>query len=484
MGWLHKREWLVVVLALVVVLRIPSLFEPYWYGDEAIYLTLGQAINQKVPLYSGIHDNKPPLLYMAAAVASGNQFWFKFLAMAWNLATVGAFVKLAGKVFEHRKKQVILATFGFSILTTIPFWEGNIANAELFFLLPTVLAAGLLWKRQTGTKVVFWAGVLYGVAALFKMPAILEAGIWPLVWMTGKEKGVFKNMILLAAGISFPIILSGIYFAIRGGFTDYITAAWLQNIPYLSSWQSASAASGMFSIKGRAAVTVVLLAFIWGLHRIIGRAGLIVGIWGVITLFASLLSGRPYPHYLMQMSGVASVALALFFEKRTAERIVSVGALLAIIVTFVGFGFYKYPVVSYYTNFISWVWGQKSTPAYYSWFDAKVNINYDLASIIKSESLENEKIFVWGDEPALYALSHRLPVGKYTTKYHIKDFKAEGLVMELLKKNPPKFVVSYGKEEELPGLSVWLRDNYVLEKKIEHVKIYRWTKLSFVISRL
>ena len=75
-----KKRWLVIVLALVVVLRIPSLFEPYWYGDEAIYLTIGQAINRGVPLYSGTHDHKPPLLYLVAAVA-GNEFWLKFAAM-------------------------------------------------------------------------------------------------------------------------------------------------------------------------------------------------------------------------------------------------------------------------------------------------------------------------------------------------------------------------------------------------------------------
>lgn len=484
MVWLHKSEWLVVVLALVVILRIPSLFEPYWYGDEAIYLTLGQAINKGVPLYSGIHDNKPPLLYMVAAVARGNQFWFKFLAMGWNILTILAFVKLAEKVFEHRKKQVVFSVFVFAILTTIPLWEGNIANAELFFLLPTITAVNLLWKKQVRTRNVFLAGVAFGAAALFKMPAILEAGVWPLVWWASGEKETTKKIVWLTIGALAPIFLSAVYFGLSGSLAAYVTAAWAQNIPYLSSWQSASAGVGIYSVKGRAVVAAVLLALIWGFSKKIGRTATIVGIWGVISLFACLLSGRPYPHYLMQMAGITAISLAMWWEKRRFDKLVPVVLLFLILISYATFKFYVYPITTYYTNFMSWVWGQKTTQDYYSWFNPAVKMNYELATLIKSGSREGDKIFVWGDEPMLYALSHRLPVGKYTTRYHIKDFRAEGTIMEQLKKNPPKFVVSYGNEDELPGFSGWLQEFYVFEKQVGNAKLYRWTKLSLVISRL
>ena len=42
--WLVVHEAILMILAGVVFLRIPSLFEPYWYGDEGIYLTIGQAM--------------------------------------------------------------------------------------------------------------------------------------------------------------------------------------------------------------------------------------------------------------------------------------------------------------------------------------------------------------------------------------------------------------------------------------------------------
>jgi MFS superfamily sulfate permease-like transporter len=71
-------NWLLGILALIFILRIPSFFEPYYYGDEMVYLTLGQGVRQGLTLYKDIHDNKPPLLYLTAAVA-GNLFWFKVI---------------------------------------------------------------------------------------------------------------------------------------------------------------------------------------------------------------------------------------------------------------------------------------------------------------------------------------------------------------------------------------------------------------------
>ena len=42
-----KVPWaMLFVFLVVVVLRIPSLFEPYSYGDEGIYLVLGQGLRK------------------------------------------------------------------------------------------------------------------------------------------------------------------------------------------------------------------------------------------------------------------------------------------------------------------------------------------------------------------------------------------------------------------------------------------------------
>src|SRR3990167_6055899 len=73
--WLLIHEAILIILGVVVFLRVPSLFEPYWYGDEGIYLTIGRAMRGGMELYKEVHDNKPPLLYVVAAIAGGREFW-------------------------------------------------------------------------------------------------------------------------------------------------------------------------------------------------------------------------------------------------------------------------------------------------------------------------------------------------------------------------------------------------------------------------
>ena len=102
---------LVLLVALAVILRIPSLFEPYWYGDEGIYLTLGEGVRQGLVLYRDIFDHKPPAIYLVSALA-GSLFWFKFILLVWHAATVVLFWKLARILFDKKDKAVILAKQG------------------------------------------------------------------------------------------------------------------------------------------------------------------------------------------------------------------------------------------------------------------------------------------------------------------------------------------------------------------------------------
>lgn len=95
--FLDTKLPLVILLSLVVLLRLPNFFEPYWYGDEAIYLTVGQSINAGQKLYAQIIDHKTPLIYYFARVP--NQFSFRLLLMGWMLISTWTF-------FSNRQKIV------------------------------------------------------------------------------------------------------------------------------------------------------------------------------------------------------------------------------------------------------------------------------------------------------------------------------------------------------------------------------------------
>ena len=439
---MKRNEVLLYILLGVILLRIPTLFEPYWYGDEGIYLTIGHALRKGVELYSGVHDNKPPFLYLMAALADGYQFWFRFITLAWVVATVAIFWKLAKNVW---------ATVVFALLTSIPLLEGNIANAELYFLLFTVGAFYWLYRDRSA----FVGGLLLGLGALFKIPAILEVGIWPIFWLLTAHKGWFKKSIMVGVGAILPMAISLVYFAWRGALSSYLVATGIQNIPYLSSWQVPLSMLWRIII---AAGMVVILA-IW--RKNWGQWALLIGLWWTVTLFAALLSGRPYPHYLLQMAPAVALGVAMLVWGKERERYVVAGLIAVSVAVVITFRFYAYPVVSYYTNFISWVTGRHTTQAYFATFSPDIQRNYHIAEVMALGSMPNERIFVWGDQPIIYALSRRLPVGKYTAKYHILEFQAQKETLLTLQKTPPRYIVSFGQEHQLPGLANLLRQRYV-----------------------
>src|SRR3990167_8197475 len=148
--WLTHELPLLVILLMVLVLRWPNLFEPYWYGDEGIYLTLGNALRHGVKLYAQIVDHKTPLIYYLATI--GDQLWWRVFFMTWSLLTVTVFYHLAWKVTKNWLTSA-LSTISLVFLTCLPAFEGNIPNGELLVMGLVLIAALLLAHTQAWTEI-------------------------------------------------------------------------------------------------------------------------------------------------------------------------------------------------------------------------------------------------------------------------------------------------------------------------------------------
>jgi hypothetical protein len=81
-----KTFWSLLCLIIIFfLLRLPSLIEPYWYGDEGIYQVISMALDKGKLLYSQIWDNKPPLLYVTYALFGGDQTAIRFASLFLDL---------------------------------------------------------------------------------------------------------------------------------------------------------------------------------------------------------------------------------------------------------------------------------------------------------------------------------------------------------------------------------------------------------------
>lgn len=479
----HLPTWVIIILTIVLILRIPSFFEPFSYGDEMIYLTLGEGMRQGLTLYKQIYDNKPPLLYILAALA-GNVFWFKAILAFWSLGTIILFWKLSEALFPNKAKLQKMATVIFALLTTLPLLEGHIANAENFMIGPILAAFLILFTKKQNFKNIFGAGTLFGIASLFKIPAVFDLPVIIAFWFvtSGAKKENLKATLIrslyLVAGFLTPIAATLVWFLFAGALNEYVRAAFWQNVGYLSSWRPTDIAKPFLlrnlPLLVRTALVLVGLVILFVKKAKLTDKFILLTIWILFGLLAVTLSERPYPHYLLQIAAPASFLLAILFAEKTLEQsLVIIPLALVFFVPFY-YKFWYYSTSAYYLRFIKFALGQSTKESYFGSFGRQVPRNYQIANFLTSSTRPSEKIFVWGpDSSAVYALSRRLPPGKYVADYHINDFSSKKEEVKILETSSPKFIIILPDATGFTELLPLLRKSYMLISNIDGAEIWR-----------
>ena len=474
--FLSRHKYWVFVIILFIFLRLPSLFEPYWYGDEGIYLTLGQAITKGDILYRQIHDNKPPTLYYLAAI-SQTVFGFRLLLALFMIPTVYFFYRLCLYFFTPKTAKISLLFF--VILTSLPTLEGNIANAEIFMLLPTILAFYFFTQAKKNTDYLC-IGFLLGLAFTIKIPVFIEAGFL-ILWVSfqklsrRRKWSSFIPGIFIGLGFLIPTFIYFLYFYSLDALKPFLSSAILQNFSYLSSWttgnQSSSAASGGLIYRLAALLILWFIIYILFRRRHLSLKTTFILSWLMATIFGALLSARPYPHYLIQILPPLCLLIGLFFLKtQTKSLIPLILGLMVVAFSLVKYKFYFYPTLSYYSHFYSF----KGIPYFHDFFGSHVVDVYQISDYISQNSLPDDRIFIWGDHPYIYALSDRLPPGRYTVAYHVVDFNGYQETLDSFKAHPPKFVVYYPmSQRSFPELDSLLDRYYSLDQSFGSTLVFK-----------
>ncbi len=467
----HKFPlWLILGIAMAFFLRMPSLLEPYSYGDECIYLTLGHAIKRGLLLYRDIHDNKPPLLYLLAAF-SGNLFWFRTILLFSGLLTIFLFFLLAKRFFPKDEKMVKISTLIFSFLSSIPLFEAGVANAENFMILPVILGIILIFPFRNQSKLIFFiSGLLFSISFLFKVPAAFDfAAIFLFIFLFNFSKrnwANFLNSLIFSFGFLFPIFLTFIFFWSKNALKYYLSAFFFQNVSYVSSWGSTP--------YPRLILLFLFTFFLFLKRKKIEESLLFLLLWFSFSLFGATLSGRPYPHYLIQVLPSFSLLLSsLLIKKKPTEHLLLSFSLALFLFSFFYFQFWIYSPIEPYKKFAKATFKKDFGESYLSAFGQKIKRNYEISKFLILSTSKNERVFIWGDSACIYALSGRLPLGRYTVSYHIIDFNGFAETISLIKEKKPKFIIDLQDEPKpFPELKKILEENYFLFNSFDEAKVY------------
>ncbi len=513
----HTVLW--IFLSLILILRIPNFFEPYWYGDEGIYLTLGQSIRRGERLYTDIVDHKTPIIYYLASVP--NQFYFRILLVFWMIASTVGFYALS-RIFFKKDYLVWISLTIFALLTTAPWLEGNIPNGELFvlgfviaglwlaiksnFLQPLIAKKSRKKQNTRSSQLLCLAGVFYGLAILTKVPAVLDyAAILLIPYFLFMEQVVKLKKITakkvsltaweyiqkwwpLLAGTALIITASVLYFVSQGSGADYLEFGLLYNFHYTQSWNlnlGSPIVNFLYTLPIKTLILFAVIFFTSCLKFISLKFKFFLA-WTWLALYAVLLSSRPYPHYLIQVILPSSFLIALLV-KETADWIktkkinqqtittfiLGIGTFFVIFTSVLLLNFGTYSSKNYYLNFLRLAKGNITQEEYYLTFNRLMSDNYQLSSYLKN--LQVNELFIWGNNAMLYALSDTIPTSRFTVAFHITDLDAYEETLAQIKKEQPKFIVVMNNAPSFPQFFNYLDDHYLANYKYDHMILYKRT---------
>lgn len=481
----RRERWLLAIAAVTALLRIPYLFEPLWYRDEAIYLTIGQQILRGDLLYVDVFDHKPPGVYYVAAGALAifghSVAAIKVALLGWSLASLAAVYALGVRLLD--RSAAIWAAGIFALLVTPPWLEGEIFGSEPLMILTTCLGMLLGLRGRP-----FLAGICFGASLLFKVPAILDFGGFFVFTALGIERGYERQTLSalarLTAGLATPVLLTIVFFGVQGALPDYYEAVLTYNVNYTGTGNHLVFEHGRLVLNAvLPALLVAALGFLayrrWrtGEGHAPGALQFVL-LWLAFAFYGVLLGGRPYEHYLLQAAAPFALLAALTVTRVGVSRYAGTAALLVVSAVTIGRDFHlgRDFYFSYYPNFIEYATGTKSFDDYAFHLDGYTPGNYRIADFLRQDSGgADEPIYVYTHEPAIYFRSGMDPASKYVAYYQVAPDEKRKLEAadELARARPLYIIAEEARNESFQQLDRMLSERYELVLVEGTIQVYK-----------
>lgn len=487
LAFARREKWLLAIASISAVFRIPNLFEPLWYGDEAIYLTIGQQILRGDLLYVDVFDHKPPGIYYltagSLALFGHSVAAIKVVLFGWSIATLFALHALAARLLD--RSAAVWAVAVFSLLVT-PIWlEGDIFGSEVLMVLTTCL--GMLLALRSSP---FLAGICFGLSLLFKAPAIFDFGALFVFVALGTERGRERQTLSalgrLIAGLLAPVLVTVAYFAAHGALPEYYESALAYNVDYTGSGNHLVFEHGRLVLNAVPALLLVIALGFQALRRWRTGQGDPPGafqfllLWLAFAFYGVLLGGRPYEHYLIQAAPPFALLAAFALTRPGMRRHLAAAALLvaAAVTLDRDFDLDREFYLSYYSNFLEYATGAKSFDDYANHLDRFTAGNYRLASFLRRDSGgTDESIYLYSDQPSIYFSARMDPVSKYVAYYHIAwdDEKKRTTAEEIRDERPLYIIAEDPRISPFPQLERMLAEDYRWIRSEGILQVYKRT---------
>src|SRR5437870_10525183 len=341
-----ESRWVnVVIIALVVILRSPTLLPSMYLGDEAYYGTIANDILDGGTVYRTAVDTKPPgMYYIYAGVfqlsGRNNLRAVHLLAIFVVAATALLLRRIGARVADDWAGA--WAGIGYALFVHAYLPRDTLAaNSEIFASLPLVLSVlvFLQGEEKAGWGWMFLSGALVGSATLIRQPSAVNLGVMlaclAYAWLILRTHS-FGRVLAAGSGVvtGFIAVIAGLawYYQWQGNLHDAYLWAWAFAVRYVESETT-------FAYVLKRLVTVhlaVMLAWglLWyfGIRQVIdtlrsfrrGRAvpteQVLLILWLVLSYLAIFIGWRFPGHYHLAVLPPLSILAGQAFSRFVAQQ--------------------------------------------------------------------------------------------------------------------------------------------------------------------
>jgi hypothetical protein len=404
-----RTAWaLPAALAVALVWRVPSFFDPPWVNDEGTYFAIAQSMSHGFGLYTGLWENKPPaiyLLYLAVFDVAGPSLTAVRIVAALAVLGLVALVYVLADRYGGQGTRLPAAVLC-GLLFGVPFLEGTTANAEVFLALLSALGAWLALVRGRPAL----AGIALGVAVLFKAVAGFDAAALG-IWLYFNDRPMLRPYAVAWGSVLLALCA---VCGLLGILPDMLREALLYDLGYVGQGNG-----------GGVPVLLLLKLGVLALLTVVLRRRPYPYLWLAYAAAGALFSGRLFGHYVLQAIPPFCIVAAMLCGGRVRERTLLIAPpaiFLAGCVLSAAAGWSLAAAghdsifarrLQYYANFVRYAFQTESRRTYEGQVDDRVIRNVDIANDLRRQPAG--RLLVWGNSPWIYPLSGRLPATRYTS---------------------------------------------------------------------
>jgi hypothetical protein len=494
------------------ILLLPLL----WYGlaeDQGLFCYFAWIWKKfGVVPYVGFYDVNFPGIYLIhyfiLTVFGESATAFRAFDLSWQAATVLMIYIISIRIFQNRGSGLIAASFYAISYVNLGAW--NTGQRDGFLLLPYLLSYWLLIRNRLGEPglgAILISGLLTGFAFLIKpVGAIMALVFLGLTYKNTKSKIMSSFIFVLACAAPFLAVV--VYYSAIGELGALYQALVVFSFKVYSGslvFDLAGMVRGVFLSNFILSNSLMLLGgvLLCVLRKRVPEENKVPAAFLLLVLLAAYLGYLGQAKYffyhqapvwgMLCLFGGGGWGLALaYIDEKSPARVKQRGYVLITVLILLNVFFMKPYVRDYLEKALprSFKEGQLLYPFY--------NSCYLAARHIEENSRPDDKLQVWGGEAIVNYLAHRQAPSRFPSTWYFilkpktdlktplqKEFEQD-LLKAVAKEPPLYFIVELVPRpvfnvvsdkavliKDYPAVWEFISKNYMLEKQISFMEIYR-----------